>query len=415
MIATLFDQFHAAIISNAQLYTVYKLSSLLKTFLLYRFMSPLEFNTWALVHSSIYLLLLWLGAGLQQAISRYSLYFANHPQLLNYLLLAQAILISLGIPVILCIHSDVEPFILLLSIGVYGMEAGYAILESLYHASFYNRQFNNGAITTSLIDTSATIAILLISPKQQLLPTLLLLKIILGAAFNLKFISSWKRLDHHTAPIDTQPTAKQILKHSLYSWIRIVLTTITQRNFLIHVITRGMGVADGNIFKVASDGARYFHRTIIKTIGSADMALLTHMQLHTNGSSEERLLMRQGIEKLSTQISRLALPLLGIVGVLIIWFHISSYDNIAFYPFLIMTVGFIGETLFLPYRRMLEIRQEYRTILRSYIPYITLITLLFIFITYTSIGLVTFLTYVHSVRLVTGLIIRIHVYYTYRI
>ena len=230
-------------------------------------------------------------------------------------------------------------------------------------------------------------------------------------------ITSYWLFKQQSAPLISKnsPDTKMFIVHSGTMWGTTVLNSLTERNMLIPVVTYFMGVEIANICKLANDGALYLYRIVIKTLGSADTALLAHIQEGYEDTIEKKKAIEVAIEKLTTQIARLSLPLLGIVGVIMGGSYILSYDQYVFHAFFIMAVGYLAETIWIPYERLLEVKQSYRLLFISYIPYVLFLFLLIYFLYISCIGLLPFLLLIHGVRLVTGFLMRTQVYKEFHI
>ena len=96
----LFRQFSSALAWNALAYTAHKSAFTIRTFLLYRFLSPSDFSTWATTNSALFLLLLWLDLGLRKSIPRYAPFFRSNCRQVTkqIMILQQTILIILHWP-----------------------------------------------------------------------------------------------------------------------------------------------------------------------------------------------------------------------------------------------------------------------------------------------------------------------------
>ncbi len=230
-------------------------------------------------------------------------------------------------------------------------------------------------------------------------------------------IASYWLFKEQSAPLVSKnsPDTKAFIMHSGAMWGTTILNSLTERNMLIPVITYFMGVEIANICKLANDGALYLYRIVIKTLGSADTALLAHIQEGYEDTIEKKKAIEVAIEKLTTQIARLSLPLLGIVGVVMGGSYILSYDQYVFHAFFIMAIGYLIETVWIPYERLLEVKQSYRLLFISYIPYVLFLFFLIYFLYISCIGLLPFLLLVHGVRLVTGFLMRTQVYKEFHI
>ncbi len=421
-ITPLFTTFSSAITTNALLYLLSKTSFTATTFILYAVLSATDFAIWATSQSLIFLMLLWLDCGLRKSIPRYAPTFSSiRHRLITPLIQFQITILLCALPLFIYLLSHItsHPSLIMLSIGIYLAEGTTNILRSLYHAYFYHRFFNHRAAICTIADIILTLLIVCFLPSSYLLFGILSIRLCTTSLLAIMAITHW----HQQPPpsiakitINESYERTQFIKHSLFMWGTTILTSISERNFLLPFIIGVTGIATGNLFKVAHDGALLFYRLIIKTIGSADIALLAHVQTYEKmeqAPDYEQDLMQQSVEKLSTQIARLALPVLGIIIFLVpigYWFY---HDQFVFHAFLIMAIGYIIETIWIPYERVLEVKQNYKVLSIIYMIYtISIISLFFIFYM-TWIGLMIFLIGIHGVRLVIGICMRYGVYRAY--
>ena len=361
IIVPLMHTVSSAFTTNAILYLFHKALFTATTFLLYAVMSPSDFATLATIQSIIFLMVLWLDCGLRKSIPRYAPLFSNvRHRLIMPLITAQLSMLILALPFFLYLLSYTTSHIplLLLALGIYLAEGTTNILRSLYHAYFYHRFFNHYAALCILIDSAATIFIGLWLPSSSLIAAVLLSKFLTTSLLAYITITHW----HTQALTNNIPLATpssfnesheriQFLKHSAYMWGTTILTSISERNFLLPFIMQVAGIVTGNSFKVAHDAALFFYRGIIKTIGSTDTALLAHIEtyaMHEQRVHQHETLTRQSLQILSTQIARLAFPFLGAIILIVpigYWFY---HDQIVFHAFLIMAIGYILETIVIP-------------------------------------------------------------------
>ncbi|MDR3550410.1 MAG: hypothetical protein P4L31_03285, partial [Candidatus Babeliales bacterium] len=199
--------------------------------------------------------------------------------------------------------------------------------------------------------------------------------------------------------INYHQTLTAFAKHSGMMWANNNIKSITERNFLIPLFTYIFGAVAANLFKVANDGALFFHRIVLKTIGTTDTALLSHIQT----SSDRNTLMPIAFAQLTSKIANLCIPLSTILLILFLKKDLLFSNSFAFQAFFIMTIGYLIELVVSPYERMLEIERRYILLLLSYAPYILMILSFVCFHSWiTYIGLVTCVLIIHLVRLVSA-------------
>jgi O-antigen/teichoic acid export membrane protein len=417
--------FSSAITWNAFFYVLYQTSFTLRTFLLYRTMPPTDFAIWATLHSTIFLFLLWTDLGLRKSLPRYApfLHPVRSPLLISIISIQLSLLLC-ALPLFLYLLTYITQLSLIIALATatYLAEGILLIIKSLYHAYFYNRFFNQLSSIITLIDIATTIIFVITLPTEHVLSALFLAKCFTTIACSTIALYYWPSLspilDH---PTQHQPFPKQpFITYSLAMWSTTLLMSFSERNFLVPFITYSAGIATGNLFKVANDGALFFYRLIIKTIGTADIALLAHAHMYDQTyelhNKNQQNLMQQLVQKLSLQITRLVVPLLGVLVFIIVplywWLY---YDPSVFHAFFIMTMGYIIETIWIPYERVLEIKQHYLILFIIYSIYTIAISTLFFLFYITLIGFFIFITSIHIVRLVIGILMRYSVYRIYRI
>ncbi len=418
-ITPLLTTFSSAITTNALLHLLTKASLTLTTIALYAVLTPDHFALWATTHSYIFLLLLWLDGGLRRSIPRYAPTFsAIRHRLIIPLITLQTFILLLGLPLLIYFLYAItrHPAIILLAIGIYLAEGIATILRSLYHAYFYHRFFNQVAAWCTLIDIIATSITISSIPSSMIVTCLLISRLLTTSLLITIAITQWhtQPVPHASTPVFNQAAERRaFIKHSFSMWITTLLTSISERNFLLPFILSVMGIPTTNLWKVAHDGALFFYRLIIKTIGSADIALLAHVQIYQQYDTHHEELMHESVQKLSTQITRLALPLLGIIMMLVPIGYYFYSNQFVFHAFLIMAIGYVLETIWIPYERVLEVKQNYRILSIIYLIYSIAIFFIFFIFYMTWIGLLLFLVGIHSVRLVIGILMRYSVYRTY--
>ncbi len=412
----LFHAFSSALTWNGLFYLVYKTFFFLRTAILYKYLTTTDFSFWANCNSIIFLLLLWLDCGFRKSIPRYApqVGLQRHQWLYRLATIQISILLAAS-PLLYFFLTALTTnlSLILLALGIYFIEGLHAIIRLMYHAYFHNRSFNSMAIGATTIEIIGLVAAVHLGPSSSLLFFIFAIKLVATTGLVIASFSHFKELP---APLLLKKqNTKGFAIHSGALWGTTVLNSLTERNMLIPVLTYFMGVEVANVCKLANDGALYLYRIVIKTVGSADTALLSHIQEGYEDPREKKKAMEDAIEKLTTQLSRLSLPLLGVIGIIMLSSYVMSYNHYVFYAFFIMAVGYLAETIWLPYERLLEVKQSYRLLFLSYVPYILSLFLIFYFLYISCIGLLPFLLLVHGVRLVTGFLLRLQAYRTFHI
>ena len=421
----LFATFTHAINWNAFFYVSYKTLFTSFSFLLYKRLTTSDFATWANLNSTIFLLLLWIDCGFRKSIPRYCPEFAAdkkaEKQFIAGLLIFQACLLLVTLPLFLYISGKITSTInptTTIPIATMGSmlfisEGIIAIMRLIFHSYFWNKQFN--LLTAVVMAVEMLINILLIyklHTSQTLLSAVLITKIVTSALIVVASTIMLKKLYHtprsfyHTLQKkdpDIKAIKRGFIKHSAIMWMNNNLKSLSERNFLIPFLTYSLGPAAANTFKVANDGALLFYRIVLKIIGTTDTSLFAHIE----AIGGEKRLTSIAFTKLTLQIARLCLPLLGVV-VLVFLFLVSNkliIDSFVFHAFIIMAIGYLIETLFLPSERILEVKKKYKYLAFAYIPYVISLVFLFTGSIIPYIGLLKSIMVIHAVRLVSIILI----------
>lgn len=416
--ATLLHAFSSAITWNGLLHIISQSFFLIRTALLYKYLTPHDFSFWANSTSVVFLLLLWLDCGFRKSIPRYAPQFGGHKGSWLYKIAVLQIIIQLaGLPFLyraITLLTD-SSLLLILIIGIYFVEGLHSLSRLIYHAHFLNKFFNQIALAAATAEISIILFLpIMVGDSSNLLIALLATKLFTTIGL---IIAIAYQFQYQSPPLTTYraPDIKQFALHSGAMWTSTILKSLTERNVLIPLITYYMGAEMGNICKLANDGALFLYRIVIKTIGSADTVLLAYIEEGYKEGSEKRKALEIALEKLTTQMARLSLPLLGLVGISMFVSYMLSYDQFVFHAFFIMAVGYLTETIWFPYERLLEVRRSYRILFISYVPYVLFLFILFLFLYISCIGLLPLLLLLQSVRLVMGFLLRTQVYRLFHI
>jgi len=413
----LFRSFSSALSWNAVAYLFHKSATTIRTFLLYYALSAQHFSVWATTTSAIFLLLLWLDLGLRKSIPRFApLFSAQRTTLITTILIIHLSILLCALPFLLWFLQSHPPTILSLATIIYLAQGTQSILRLAYHAYFLNKPFNLIATSSSVLELAALICALILFPTHLILMSTLTITAISSVGVCVVTYKAFFK-QTYVQPNGTESTGaslRQFFTHSLIMWITTIIKSFSERNFLVLLLTSSSGVAVANIFKLANDGALFFYRIIIKTIGVADTALLAHIETGHESGGEKNSMMISAVKEVVAKTARLILPLLGIL-VVICFVPNRLYTPDVFHAFLLMTIGYILETILIPYERLLEVRRRYLFLFLSYLPYIGVMILLMFTLRISSIGLLPLLLCIHIVRLVSYLLIRVCTYYIYRI
>jgi hypothetical protein len=210
----------------------------------------------------------------------------------------------------------------------------------------------------------------------------------------------------HTHPnvnqksINYQNLKIDFIKHSAMMWGSNIIKSLTERNFMVPLLTLIFGPGQANLYKVANDSALVFYRTIIKTIGITDTALFSHVEQLRNAKK----LMPIAFTKVMTSIAALCLPLSGIVALASVFHHKMFSDECVFQLFFILVFGYLIESLLSPYERILEIKKRYAQLIIAYSPYAIMLAIGIYLNILTLIGLLGSILFIQCVRLVSSLL-----------
>ena len=403
--ATLYQKFSSSLGWNGLQFVVYKSLSTIVTCLLFSHLSTNDFSLWATTNSSIYLLILWLDLGLSKSIPRYAPVFArslhDHKLFIKWVCLIQLLLLIPGIPLLFYyVQSNGATTTLLgIALATFLSEGLVKVLRLTYHAQFHNKQFNLMNTATIIIETAMNgICIFTVTNSYQLLITILAAKLfcsLLLAVWALYDLPSLY-LDKEYKGIqelDVKKAIKDCASHSLIMGATTILTSLSERNFLIPLFTATLGKEAANIFKIANDWALLFYRLAIKTIGTTDTALLSHIETMPNRQE----LLPDAFKKLSTKIATLCIPLLGVLFLLLFSNLYKNYNPLVFELFFIIAISYMIEALFSMYERVLEVKRRYVLLAFCYVPYIAILVGIFLV---SFFGLVNSVLYTQGVRLV---------------
>ena len=410
----LLSKFSQGISWNALFYSIYKIFFTSLSFLLYRYLTTHDYSTWANLNSIMYLLLLWIDCGLRKSIPRYAPIFAQskhqHRLFTTYVIYFQFALLILCLPIfIYCVEGILPihaPQLVILGALIFIFEGLISLLRLIYHAHFWNKQFNllNSAIL--LVEILINVNLVIFSTSSStILFGILLTKLCSGIIITLVALSWLTKLYNdknypEIKPIDLGGTTKGFIKHSAMMGINNNLKSLTERNFLTPLLTYMYGSAQANIFKIANDGALLFYRIAIKTIGTTDTALLAHVQTLPDG----KRLLPIAFKQLTRAIKIVCLPLVALVFLLPLARTSLFPSSSAYQAFFIMAIGYLLEMLLSPYERVLETNRNYALLILAYLPYLFMLIILFLFNLPKFLSMLSILFIIHALRLVGSLI-----------
>lgn len=276
---TLLGKFSRGLVWNGLFYTVYKILSVGLSFALYHHLQPEEFSAWAMVHSLVFILLLWLDCGFRKSIPRYCPAFAKnkktHRAFIQGLIIFQSILlITLGIPLLgygLTWLTYLAP-LTWYAFGIFFIEGMVALLRLVYHAHFWQKEFN--LVHTACVTFEMMVNFYAIHQGLAglgLIQFLLMTKIISGATvIGASFFMLHKLYKDKSYPgtqtINMPATTRKFIMHSGVMWAGAVVKSFSERNVLFPYLTIIIGSSSANLFKVVHDAALFFKEPHLKQL-----------------------------------------------------------------------------------------------------------------------------------------------------
>lgn len=403
-----FQAFAAAINWNAFFYSLYKICFVALTFVLYRKLPSTYFSQWATANSLIFLLLLWLNCGFKKSIPRFAPIFSKnhafHKKFITLLLIIKSfILLFFGIPLLMGVLHFFTPNLLSLPlvISIFVTEGICSLLLLIYHAHFWQKQFNLIEAFFLLLEMCANFLYLFYvkTTPPELVSFLFTTKLLGNIGVGICSIGLLPALYKKTLIVsheflDESKVIHAFVKHSLYMWFTVLLQSISERNFLFPFITSVQGVSTANIFKVIHDAAIFFQRIAVQTIGVADTALLSYIEVTDNRVSQ----LRSAFTSIFKTVFLLCIPLLCL-GTFVFFKNHASIPASSILLFMIVAAGSALEIILSPYARVLEVKLRYKEIFFSYAPYTLCYALLITLYATSTISLLFFISCAHLARM----------------
>ena len=396
---------------NALFYSVYKVFFVALTFVLYRQLPSLYFSQWATANSLIFLLLLWLNCGFKKSIPRFAPVFSKnndfHRKFISLLIMVKVIILLFGIPLLVGIVTWLTPHLIFLPliIGIFISEGLCSLLLLIYHAHFWQKQFNLIQALFLVLEMCINFTYLFCvdTTPTQIVSFLFITKLVGNTGVCLLSLGLLPALYRNTLIVshevlDKQKIVRAFIKHSLYMWVTVILQSLSERNFLFPFITAAQGPIIANMFKVIHDAAIFFQRIAVQTIGVADTALLSYIEVTDNRLSE----LRSAFTSIFKTVFLLCIPL-GCLGMFLFFKNHAEVPTPSLLLFLIVASGSALEIVLSPYARVLEVKFRYKEIFLSYAPYTFCYALLIILYAANTISLLCFIAAAHSARMVGAL------------
>lgn len=404
-------KFRQGITWNAILFLVHKLSYLLLSFFLFAQLDSASFSAWANLNSLVYLFLLWADMGLRKSLPRYLPTFANSKTtfyaFIRFIIIGQTGILLL---VALIFIWSMEPISHLLrmphatklthlGIFLFFTEGVLNLLQLIFHAHFWHKQFNLLSTVSIALTTLAHFTALALLPANMLLiRALIIIKISITCLSICASFILLKKLyqtieGKQQGPI-TSAKHKEFIIHTTAMWTSISAKSLSERNFMLPLLTYFLGSEVANTYKIANDGALFFQRAIHKTIGTTDTSLLTYAI--SKGTQSIDHAFAYLIKKTTT----ICIPLIAIL----LFTTTHSESTLATNPatfklFIIITISYLIEAVLSPYERILEVRAHYRLLATAYTPYAIGMALAIGTSLIPMLGLLPTMVFIQSIRL----------------
>lgn len=409
-ISTLFDKFNKALFWNGLFYSIYKILFVTLSFTLYHKLSSDLFSLWALSNSILFLLLLWLDCGFKKSIARFCPAFAKnrtvHKQFVIGLVLFQCFfLLIIGIPVLLLTINYFKTLHILKTylIGTFILEGIVAVITLVYHAHFWQKQFN-------ILHTGSIVAqmglnwyyLFTIPLSERFIKLLFVSKIVTSIGLIVASLVLLPKLlkDRFypgTHTLNTSTLLRQFIVHSGIMWAATFFKSLSERNVLLAYLTATLGPVSANLFKISFDASLFFQRILIKTIGVSDTALLAHIE----ESGQSKQLLKKGFKKLYTTIAYLVAPFF-IIFLIILFKPTLFFNNLtAVNIFILATVTYFIEIILSPFERLLETQFQYTKLWIAYCPYLLILGVCFWFEAPAKLSLFWFIALLQIARLLS--------------
>ena len=417
-IQEIYRKFAQGINWNAFLFVTHKILFLTLSLLLYRNLCVHDFSVWANINSVVFLILLWADFGFRKSVPRYAPEFAKNKhamrQFVRSIIFFQGTVFCVLAPLVfflapriaLSFGLEQHVSVLYLASVLLVVEGSVAVLRLIFHSYFWQKQFNllSSILLTAQLGISVTL-IYMPAASNNLLYAMFAIKIMTGiiiiiiSLIMLTWLYKDKNYPGHQK-VAMRATAQAFVKHSGVMWGNNCIKSLTERNFLVPLFTYVLGPQLANLFKIANDCALFFQRIVLKTIGTTDTALLSHVQTSPDGKAQLPI----AFKKLTTKITSLSVPLLGIIALLFFRSLSLFKHNYVFQLFFILTVCYLIHTLLSPYERVLEVKRRYLYLALCYSLYVFMIGAFILFDLMTFLGLLGSIICIHVVRLVSSCI-----------
>ena len=374
---------------NSLLVWIQKSCSLITSLALFNKLSIADFSMLSNGMAFVFLLILWIDGGFRKAIPLYAPSFLSNYKA-NTLFIRVVFCIQIGIitgaiPLVRFLIESMQPelydrSILNIFSILFCSEGIISLMRLLFHGYFWHRQFIVLNSVILLIEAAITAAFLIFySGDLSLIATILYIKtffsiiLVCTSLLYLKKLLRQHRSNFSAPSLIPLPSLKDFFYHAATLWGFIIVKSLTERNFLVPLVTYIAGPLYGNTFKIVQETSLFFQRIILKTIGTADTSFFSSLKKisHYHNPSLHALTTRYGIYHSTKRISQLIGIVMGLYGCYLI--PKLYFQNFSLPPFFMlsmaMTAVYLIEMLLMPYERILEVNLLYKSLLIAYIPY----------------------------------------------
>ncbi|NCX96748.1 MAG: hypothetical protein EBX41_10190 [Chitinophagia bacterium] len=280
------------------------------------------------------------------------------------------------------------------------------MLRTLYHAHFWQKQFNTLQTLWMLLELSANFMLMYWYPVSiHLVLGFFITKMIAGACTVLHGLCLLpgllrKKKYLESSVLNAKQLTYQFMQHSAIMWAALCVKSLSERNFLFPLITSSLGPFQANLFKIAHDGALFFQRISIRIVGTADTALLASIQMYDNSTET----FKKAFLKLFKTVTIICIPPLYIGTFIFFLRKQYAIDHRMLLLFFVVAIGYMLEVFLSPYERILEVKRRYRLLWISYLPYLVGFSYLLIARLFQTMPLTIFVTLIHALRLLGALL-----------
>ncbi len=306
----------------------------------------------------MFLLALWLDFGFSRSLPQYAPQFARCPQAKKKFL--RAIITFKGVAtaaVALTLALVVHLPYVYLGAALLCIESLKATTRLLYHSYFRHKIFNQAE---SAVIVLRLLAIALLCSRPVTLEYIFGVEIVASLALTIYGLW-WLHIPHEQPGELPTGLTRSFARHSAAIWSLNTASSFSERNFLVPLCTLLFGANGGALFKVANDGALFFSRFVLKTIGTTGTSLLSHAPS------------RAQLGVLNRRIAQLTLPLIAVVLLSALVFMVMPWtSSLHFQTFFVLALGYLTQLLFMGYDRLLEVTHNYKPLLYSLLPYLVI-------------------------------------------